>query len=751
MNKRMSILKRTRPSGDGERAAISGYRPQYEVAASIILHHLRKGTLEWIKLADPDAGAIDDFQIATLGRLDAFQVKWSQYSSNITYNFFVSASKDKKAPLQQLAEGWQKLCELNPNKNVIVHWLTNDQPSPNDGSNIPVNQTKPTPCHFAAFLQQVIFPLKDKVEGDFKIPIQWKPAWQEWMNSTQLSELEQINFLHHCEFDFRFPRPIERPIHSVDDKHTVNQVRKLTDWLIEQVADNKRQIQFFQKDILNAFGIGEFPGSSLKHDFPVDEKIYRPIETTALELDQLIETTKGGYIALIGSPGSGKSTLLTQILRYKPVRLARYYAYVPNTRDISALRGESISFLGSIIVQLDALGFKVGHAVQTNDREALLQRLKSQIDLLHDEYTKDGKIAIILIDGLDHIHRELKPERSLLADLPKPEEIPEGVLILIGSQTLNLPNLPDIIRQYITNNQRSVTIGSLTRQYVFEIVDTIGLPFEAEQSEYDRIYELSAGHPLCLRYLLEKLQKTQDRESANIILSNSTLWGPDINQHYETHWEQIKPNDELIHFLGLICRIPDSINLKWINTWPEANLLKNVEEQFGYLFRKESDIKWYLFHNSFRLFLIEKTRRIQPGMSPEELDCQYHATLAERCIYNENIPESMWNKIYHLERSDQHQQVLINLTQNGLREQFYELRPIHSIWEDIFSGLKSTAVVQDPVALMRLILAGIELESREDALGELDIPEILINIGEYEKALLHIRNGSLLSGCKHCN
>lgn len=737
----MSILKRTRPSGDGERAAISGYRPQYEVAASIILHHLRKGTLEWIKLADPDAGAIDDFQIATPGRLDAYQVKWSQYSSNVTYNSFISASKDKKAPLQQLAEGWQKLRELNPNRSVVVHWLTNDQPSPNDGANIPVNETKPTPCHFAAFLQQVIFSIKEKGEKAPQTPIQWRPALQEWLNSTQLSEKERIDFLHHCEFDLHFIRPIERPIHSVDDKHTVNQIRKLTEWLTEQVADSKRQIQFSSEEILNALGISELPGSSLKQNFPIDEKIYRPIESTTSELEQLIETTKGGYIALLGSPGSGKSTLLTQILRYKPVRLARYYAYVPNTRDISALRGESISFLGSIIHQFDALGFQAGHAVQTNDREALLQRLKSQIDLLHNEYTKNGKMVIILVDGLDHIHRELKPERSLLADLPRPEEIPEGIFILFGSQTLNLPDLPDVIRQYITNNQRFVTIGSLTRKHVFEITDTIGLPFKPKQSEYDLIYELSAGHPLSLRYLLEKLQKVRNRESANIILSNSALWGPDINQHYETHWNQIKPNEEMINFLGLICRIRGSIDLRWINTWPEANLLKIVEDQFGYLFRKESDIKWNLFHNSFRLFLIDKTRQIQPGLSPEELDGQYHAILAERCISNKNIPESSWNKIYHLERSGQHEQVLISLTQNGLREQLYGLRPIHSIWEDIFSGLKSTAVTQDPVALMRLILAGIELESREDALGELDVPEILINIGEYEKALLHIRDG----------
>lgn len=119
----MSIPPKTRPSGDGERAAISGYRPQYEIAASIILHHLRRGTLEWIKLADPDAGKMDDFQIATHGRLDAYQIKWGQYSSNVTYKSFISSSKDNEAPLLQLANGWKTLCNSNRDRKVVVHWL----------------------------------------------------------------------------------------------------------------------------------------------------------------------------------------------------------------------------------------------------------------------------------------------------------------------------------------------------------------------------------------------------------------------------------------------------------------------------------------------------------------------------------------------------------------------------------------------------------------------------------------------------
>lgn len=739
----MPIRKIKKASGDGERAAISGYLPQYEIAASKILHHLRTGELEWIKIADPEAESIDDFQIATPGRLDAYQVKWGQYCSNVTYNHFISKSTDKEAPLLQLSKGWKVLSKINPDRQVVVHWLTNDQPSPNDGANIPVNDNKPTPCHFAAFLEQVLLPLRKKRMDLNSVSNQWKPALGKWLRITELPEKEQLFFLHNCELELRSSRPTEMSVNSVDDKQTISQIRKLTDWLIERVADSKRQIQFYSEEILTVLGVSEIQGGTLKQDFPIDEKIYRPIDTTTSSLDQLIKTSKGGYIALTGSPGSGKSTLLTQYLRYKPIRLARYYAYVPNTRDISVLRGESTSFLGSIINQFESIGFRSGNAIQTNDRDTLLQRFKSQIDLLHERYHEDGKISIILIDGLDHIHRELKPDRSLLADLPRPEEIPEGVFICLGSQTLNLPDLPRVIERFITSNARLIAIDPLARTNIFDIIQTFGLPVDPEQSDYDKIFELSNGHPLALRYILEQLQKSDDKSSFNEILDNKLIWKGNIDQHYEQYWEQIKPKDEIVSFLGLLSRIPGDIDLRWVNTWPEAHLLRKVEDKFGYLFRKESEIKWSIFHNSFRLFLIEKTRQYQPGLSSEECDLQYHKKLAENCDIPSNNLEFSWNKIYHLERSQQHQDILNNVSQNSLREQLYALRPRHAIWEDIYSALRSSSVIQDPVALMRLILAGRELESREDSLShsELDIPEILIQIEEFEKAFVHIYDG----------
>jgi len=56
--------KNNAPS-EGERRAVSGYRYQYRISAYLILKALRKGDLKWIRVADPDAGRVDDFQLGS--------------------------------------------------------------------------------------------------------------------------------------------------------------------------------------------------------------------------------------------------------------------------------------------------------------------------------------------------------------------------------------------------------------------------------------------------------------------------------------------------------------------------------------------------------------------------------------------------------------------------------------------------------------------------------------------------------------
>ncbi len=72
-----------------------------------------------------------------------------------------------------------------------------------------------------------------------------------------------------------------------------------------------------------------------------------------------------------------------------------------------------------------------GESICGFERELLLKKFHSQIQKLHEDWKATGTKTIILIDGLDHIEREQHPDRSLLEDLPAPNQVPEGSLFYI--------------------------------------------------------------------------------------------------------------------------------------------------------------------------------------------------------------------------------------------------------------------------------------------------------------------------------
>lgn len=140
------------PPAMGERRAIGGYHPQYRVAAGLIVRALRNGALDWIRVADPDAGRVDDLQIGAGDVLDAYQVKWSRFPQTFTFNDLIRASTDRPSLINQLADGWQRLRSAQSNRRVIVHLITDDFPSTND--HLPEAARPHTPDHFASFLAE---------------------------------------------------------------------------------------------------------------------------------------------------------------------------------------------------------------------------------------------------------------------------------------------------------------------------------------------------------------------------------------------------------------------------------------------------------------------------------------------------------------------------------------------------------------------------------------------------------------------
>lgn len=712
---------------DGERNAISGYRAQYLVGASIILKVLEKGDLEWIRVADPDIGRVDDLQIGTTARVDGYQVKWEQYPRAITLNDITKGNDTAPALLMQLADGWKKLKHNYPANRVVVHLVTNQYASSSTRAHMPENLSPPSPYHFSGFIEQAWKPAQRKRRVVFEGG--WEPVWREIQSVTGLS-LEEFNtFVLDCHLDFQTKEP------EMSEK-----IDPIVDLLIATAASPERVVELTVMELINRLGWERRFSTWNVHEFPEPKYTYQPIEKTINSLLKSLEELPGGYIGVFGSPGSGKSTLLTQTLRTMPVRLVRYYAYVPEAQDPSALRGEAISFLNDVTYKLTKAGISGAGTRDSTNRVSLLQFFSEQFRILGDKYQENGEKTILLIDGLDHIDREQHPERSLLNDLPLPNEIPNGVYIVLGSQTDQMPNLRPPIYDELKKEHRRIEMGKFSLEDT-RTISSGAIP-DLNEEENKIIYELSNGHPLALIYLLREIQQLSDFEERLTALKKAEPFTGDIDEQYWSHWHKFEHDAELTKALGLLSRTRGPISMEWVAKWARSDLLSKLQKLFITYFEKDGLDRWIFFHNSFRLFLISRTSEPLPGQTRERLDQSFHLELAHR--YQDAGAPWSWEALYHYYSSGNHEAVVNLATWDWFLQQANALRPLDAIETDIRLALKSAGECKCTISLVRLTLIGAAIQQRIQVLEEYPISDLLIGCGKPDLAADHVRDGNRL-------
>lgn len=477
-----------------------------------------------------------------------------------------------------------------------------------------------------------------------------------------------------------------------------------------------------------------------KHEFDAPRYLYRPIQETLLEFQNKLEKLSGGYIGVFGPPGSGKSTFLTQTLRTLPVRSIRYYAYVPDAQDPSILRGESINFFHDTTLQIQKLRNSHEDRPDPTDRIALNEFFYQQLNLLGKDFEDTNTKTIILIDGLDHITREQHPNRSLIEDLPSPSFIPPGVYIVLGSQPSALPNLPVGVQNVFSKSERTIQMGKLSHQNVFEIIHQT-LPDILRDFD-QKIYQVVDGHPLSLIYLLNSLFQAESPEDYQKIIQEALVYQGNIEDQYFAHWKKIEGDFEFSEFLGMLARIRGPIPVNWIAKWTQKSLLLNLRESFGQYFSSDSLDRWEFFHNSFRIFLESKTADDLPGRNSKQIDQGLHLKLAQ--LYEESDAPYQWETLYHYFKAGDYKRVVEIAQYAWFRAQVEALRPIDAIETDVRLATKAAGELLDAVALLRYTLLGASLQQRADVLKNTHLPHLLIEIGKQELAIDYARDGTRL-------
>ncbi len=718
----------THAPASGERASLRGYRWQYDHIAARVYDALLDGDFRAIRLADPEAGRVDDLVLIGGDRTDGYQFKSVEYDSYLTFHRLIGPQRTRsgaKAPstIRSLAEGWKRLRERWGNAHV--HLVTQQLASIND--DLGDLESRPSPAHFSAFLAAVLTPLRRNEITLDDIPPEWRSALSRLHEASEVAHEEFEQFLAAMHLDVAAGSALPQPpsIRHAD-------ITDLSNALQRRVSEAHGVVELDERALLGVVGWEHRPRLRSSHEFPVDLDTYRPLTDAVEQLKASIARHDSGYVAVIGPPGAGKSTLLSQALTGSPDRILRYYAYVPGSAP-ARTRRTAQAFLHDMVVMLNADGRKTrDRELPGNDIPQLRQQVADQLDAASVEFGRTRRRTILVVDGLDHVDRDHSGNDGLLAEMPVPDELPEGVLVVVGSRTLS--PLHAHARQQVEERPRVIDLQHhrLSPASILEICRRAPPAAALSPEIHQRIVDLCNGHPLALSYLLNRLRET-DAESAGEVLEAAPAYAGDMAAEYRAVWDDIEDDGALVDILAVCARLRIAFTTDWLSTWAQRSAVRTFRRKLPYLFRRYRD-GWRFFHDSFRQFAADRTALGDDGVPNERADSLAHEIVAQLCT-EASEPKVSAEELYHRYCAEQYDEVLAMARQAVFRDQYRQLRSPELIREDISLAMKVAADRADIRILVRLLLALVEADERSAALEDADMPGALYDAGLVDEAI----------------
>lgn len=695
---------------DGEVAAVVGFGGQYQLAARVVLAKLPR--LDWIRVADPEAGVADDFQFKSGPRRHALQVKWSQPPGSFTWGDLTTGEGDKPGLFTRLADAWLRLRALSTDP-LTVYLCTN-----NHASSHPAAPTTPIgragadgTRSLATFLAQSFEPIRLEIAhgttqwNDLaQLPevVRWAPAWTSLRTLASLADDDFVLFVRDLElvFGLQLDDPLIRP----DDEPIDRDVAHVAQTLQDIVRDPARPVELSRDELMERLGWSGVLQYRHPHRFPVPAA-YTTNEAARIGLESRLSQLSGGYLALVGPAGSGKSTLLTSLNVHGHV--ARYYAFVPDAPDPLSSRGEADSFLHDLSLALEESGLTrrgVG-----NDLRAQRAVLQAQLDKAGRRWIDRGERTIIVVDGLDHIPREQHPTRSLIEELPAPTALPDGVFIILGTQTTSI--LPQTVQTALEHQDRIAPLPPLSAPEIKHLANAVGVGSWLYPGQMTTLVDASEGHPLALTYVLQELSALEAsepdiaarRERADRLLSDASEYGGDVASRYRGYFQAVSGDQQVLDLLGAVARLRVPVNLDWLSSWAEPHAVAAFTTRTATFFRR-SGADWQFIHNSFRCFLADETARIA-GRVDDARDRQFHQNLADVCAGSDD--GWTWyrdEEVAHRFLAGQHDRVLELVTPDRLRQSLLDLRPSATVRDHALLALRSANLTNNAPAFVRMMV-----------------------------------------------
>ena len=717
----------------GERRARWGYGYQDKVATERILTFLRKDlrdgstAFEGVRLADLEAGRVDDFVLVWKESVEGNSIKWANNPNGFAWGELIGAS----GLLQDLASGWNRLRSRWNGRTITVRLHTNR----------PSSIEKHHAQLISSFSVEEFVAKHWTAGSDTADSAATREAWRKISQHVSLVGSELSDFVAHCELAFGQAEPPGARPDSLDWKHYLEQFDRLHKAIATWLTNNPNG-DFIERDYLLAAIGRHLSRSGLIQRFPEPDIPYEKNHVAADRLKALVDTTSGGYLAIVGPAGVGKSTLVQDVLTDSAYPLfVPYYAFLPST-DGNRDRAEALTFFQDVVARLDRFDsarHSLGVADISQGRDALRRHMSSA----NKRYVLDGHKTILLIDGLDHVMREVNLQTSVLNELPHPSEIPEGFLIILSGQPQAfLPDaIPASVVSGVAEDSRRLEVSGLSRPEVHTLVSRVGKPTTGE--ERDALHGASLGNPLILTYLLSLFERTEDT-SVTRAIELAGHYASDIDQYYQERLSVPLQDGQTRKLLGLLSRAAPTLPIAWLAEWAEKEAIGAVYQRVLAPFVRVDDGLVTFIHDSLIAFLKSETRSRLPGSDPVTDEREFHSILADRSNGRSCLDPIGRARIVHLMRAERHVDVLSQLSSDWLRSALYGFLPYDHVHPILLAGLAAASATDNWGHTLRLLLLDHELGQRTSRVDADTLADALLDLDDPALALSQIRSAGRL-------